>query len=56
MAFIKDYLPLLVVVIGSSLAHLYGRRKISLTNSNNQAKKSLEVLLEPMYFCLKSIL
>lgn len=56
MSFIKDYLPLLAVVVGSSLAYLYGKRNSNLSNFNNQAKENLKELLEPMYYHLRDIM
>ncbi|MCY9139693.1 MULTISPECIES: hypothetical protein [Peribacillus] len=56
MNFIKDYFPLLVAIIGASLAYLYGRRNNNYVNFHSKAKENLEVLLEPMYFRLKDII
>lgn len=48
MDFIKEYSPLLVAMIGASLAYLYGRRNNNFVNFHGQAKVNLENLLEPM--------
>jgi len=56
MNFIKDYISILVVIVGSSLAYIYGRRNNNFTTFSNQAKENLESLLEPMYLRLKYIL
>lgn len=56
MDFIKEYFPLLVAIIGASLAYLYGRRNNNFVNFHSQAKENLENLLEPMYFRLRDII
>lgn len=56
MNFIKEYISILVVVVGSSLAYIYGRRNNNFTTFSNQAKENLESVLEPMYLRLKYIL
>lgn len=56
MSVIKDYLPVLAVIVGSSLAYLYGKRNSNLSNFNQQAKENLKELLEPMYYNLRDII
>jgi len=56
MSLIKDYLPVLAVVVGSSLAYLYGKRNSNISNFNQQAKENLKDLLEPMYYSLRDII
>ncbi|CAH0318073.1 hypothetical protein [Priestia megaterium] len=56
MSLIKDYLPVLAVIVGSSLAYLYGKRNNNLSNFNQQAKENLKELLEPMYYNLRDII
>ena len=56
MSIIKDYLPVLAVIVGSSLAYLYGKRNSNIDNFNQLAKENLKELLEPMYYNLRDII